>query len=421
MISSNIDRKYKFLQSHSTSTSYSSAFSSNHSNPSNPSTPSTLNSSYYSPAIPSPSMKLAPNPFISNNRPVRIDDLARLETISNASLSPKPREGISRKFSQSSAQAYFSHQPASTNYKQQMNPEFQALRPQLTSGSMRSYSSASIASSLRRNPSNVSQINFIRRSQLNKELPPLPPPVSPKSNLSNSKSMSSLKVPPPRPLRPSNSYNQLPPSDFRNRINNAALNNQTLKLPVTTEDKVSTRPSTFMPQSRGLRHQSSVLIQRPSFQHSLSHNQIYTKTPNTESASKSASTKPEADKYIVYDSDASSSDEEVKKIRQHQMLLKKHKSAGIIPREHLPRRKTSASVFYSSSSNKPKAASISTESHPLPTFNKVCHKLIHFCYCYCLAYWKLSPCHFFKLSPCVLFTQIFLFFLVHIHSWVMIF
>lgn len=103
------------------------------------------------------------------------------------------------------------------------------LGHQATQASLRSNMSSTTVHSIQTNVSGNSQKPqpLVRKSHLNKKLPPLPPNMdemmpSKNSTIGSSKSTSNLKVPPPRPLRPSNSFNQLPPADFRLRHYNSS-------------------------------------------------------------------------------------------------------------------------------------------------------------------------------------------------------
>lgn len=255
------------------------------------------------------------------------------------------------------------------SYQQQLQKsELYRLHQKSTSESFGSHATSSGASSIYSGISTVSQKSHsVRRGQLNKELPPLPPQTD---NSNTSKPPSNLKVPPPRPIRPSSSFNQLPPSDFRNRILSESLPSKkhSSKQSITPNDQ-STLTKTHSSSSSRIH-----LIPKPQIKHSVSHNQLLPNHTRSASFFKTNASESNVNKYssgleTSFDNDSGMS-------QKSSLFVPKQRGNSMNRSERYSSRKTSASSTTSLSldqGQRPRAESFNVRQNvTVPVPNQVC-------------------------------------------------
>lgn len=327
---------YKGLHSQSPQLSYSSSFTFDSS------TPSSINSPYSTFTVPSPAK-------LSNNYSIQAEELIQLEKSSRSSLHNRAKNDMSHLNYPAFQLSKSEHQMSSSQYNPSLlKPESRKLRHQPTSSSLRSCVSNSTFYSANSGPSSTSQsINFVRKSHLNKDLPPLPPHGMSNGQAQNSNLTNSLPILSRQPLRQSSSLNQLTHSDFQSssRQPSPSLKQLSTCFSVPAIDDNLTfplaKPGKFIPQSN--HNYTSVPVQQ--VKRFLSHNELSSKIQQPEPPVKSTSTTPANDQYAVFDSDVSSSDDDFEIFQRNTIAIRKQKLSKKNEEGYSPTRKNSAPLI----------------------------------------------------------------------------
>lgn len=266
-------------------------------------------------------------------------------------------------------------QLANSQFKHSYKSESYFLKHQKTSSSLNSHTSTGSTCSVFSNSSNTSQSHSVRRAQLNKDLPPLPPSKNTENKPKTFNTLPNPKVPPPRPSRPTDSVTQLPPSEFRNRIYNATYSSaqKSKKSPIRQKYPNSELSLTNPSKDNNTNHRNSAFKPNHQIKYSLSHNHLITKPSNSNPFSQTNCSESNVNKYSVYDSDASLSDEDFGTNRSSSTLLQNQELFNKKNFGFFNRRKNSSFSSKVPYSQLARTSSLNEgTTHLLPNHHKVC-------------------------------------------------